>query len=56
MPLATHSHRHSDPIEATPGVPRPHKLGASRNEALALLAAVIVLAIIFVGFWFESTH
>ena len=44
--------RNESPI---PGVPRRTGLGASKNEALALAAGAVVLAIIFLGFWFAAT-
>jgi hypothetical protein len=42
--------------ERPSGVPPPGRLGASRNELLALFLAMLVFAAIVVGFWFESTR
>lgn len=45
------------PIGGRPsGIPRPGKMGASRNEFRSLLVAVLLLLLIGVAFWFESTH
>jgi len=38
------------------GVPSRTGLGDSKKEALALLGGVLVLAIIFLSFWFAATH
>jgi hypothetical protein len=44
-----------DPIEERPsGVPGPHKLGDSKNEAIALAVAIAVLILIVLGFWYEA--
>jgi hypothetical protein len=40
--------------ERPSGVPGPNKLGASRNEMLALALAVFVFLLIVVAFWFET--
>lgn len=40
--------------EQIPGVPNRHGLGASRKEALALIAGVCVLAIIAISFWYSA--
>ena len=39
-----------------PGVPSGSGLGASKNEALALVGGALALAIIFGAFWFAATH
>jgi hypothetical protein len=36
------------------GVPPPGRLGASRNEMLALVVGLVLVALIIVGFWFEA--
>ena len=38
------------------GVPGPHQLGASRKEALWLLAALILFALVVASFWFEASR
>ena len=38
------------------GLPGPHKLGASKQEAIALLVAFVILALIVASFWFEATR
>lgn len=42
--------------EHIPGVPERHGLGASKKEALALIAGICVLAIIAFSFWYQATH
>ena len=39
-----------------PGVPNRSGLGASKNEAIALVGGALVLLIIFASFWFSATH
>jgi hypothetical protein len=36
------------------GIPGPRGLGASKKEAIALAAALIGLALMGVGFWYEA--
>lgn len=38
------------------GIPAPGRLGASRNELLAGLLALIIFGAIVVGFWLAATH
>jgi hypothetical protein len=39
-----------------PGVPQGFQLGASRNEALALLVALVVLVSLFGAAWWSAAH
>jgi hypothetical protein len=41
-------------LERKSGVPPRGRLGASRNEMLALIVAVVLVALIIAGFWFEA--
>jgi hypothetical protein len=43
-------------LERRSGIPKPGGLGASRNEVIGLLLALLVLAAIAIGFWYEATH
>jgi hypothetical protein len=36
------------------GIPAPNKLGASKKEAIALVAALVGLALMGLGFWYEA--
>jgi len=49
--MATHllNRRRADSDDQLP-------LGASRNEAIFLILAVLVLALIGVSFWFQALH
>ncbi len=54
MASLPHPQGHRDEPQI-PGVPGHHKLGASRNEMLALALAVLVLAAIGLSFWLSAT-
>ena len=36
------------------GVPGPHRLGASKQEAVALALALVAIVLLIVGFWYEA--
>ena len=37
------------------GIPPPGRLGAAKWEFFAVLLAIMVLAVIVIGFWIEAT-
>ena len=47
-------HADDRPDEQPSGVPPPGRLGASRNEMIAMLVGLVIIAAIAVGFWLES--
>lgn len=46
----------SERLERMSGIPAPRTLGASRNEVIGLVLALLVFAAIAIGFWYEATH
>jgi hypothetical protein len=43
-------------LERRSGIPPRGKLGASRNEMMALVAALVIFALIVAAFWYQSTY
>ena len=43
-------------LERPSGVPGPHQLGASRQEGLYVVIALVVLLLIGLSFWFEASR
>jgi hypothetical protein len=41
-------------VERSSGIPPRGRLGASRNEMIGLVVALIVIALMAIGFWYES--
>ncbi len=46
----------SERLQRLSGIPGPRALGASRNEVVGLVLAILVFAAIAIGFWYEATH
>lgn len=46
----------SERMQRVSGIPAPGKPGASRNEWIGLVLALLVFAIIVVAFWYEATR
>jgi len=52
----THEADDFDLLERESGIPPRGKLGASRNELVALVLAAVVFLLIAAAFWWESTR
>jgi hypothetical protein len=54
--MTMRSNQYDDDLfdERTSGIPPPGRLGASRNEMLGLIVALVIFALIAIGFVYES--
>jgi hypothetical protein len=56
MTMRTNDYDDDRFLERSSGIPPPGRLGASRNEMIGLVIAMIVFALIAIGFVYESMH